>query len=222
MRLKSIRLVFQTSMWVGLGLTFLVGCSTPTPLSTEQPATLTPAPSKSAGKVFTNTVESPNGSLILLQECYQVGIDVPHCKVTFPNGQSIDGESFEWLPNNRYVIVTSGCTHDSPCTGRTIWNALDGTQLGTFQLWYQLSPDQTTMVYITPDVYINAAPHLRLLDLATGHETELTTCPDWIHIPDGMPLVCSSTPDSPPFTPIPISFSTPVPTSFPLQSTPYP
>jgi hypothetical protein len=208
----------KLSLYVGFAWTFLVGCSTPAPLSTQQLSTLTPHPSKSVVEVFTNTVKSPDGSLTLLVECYQVSIDIPHCQTTFPNGQSIEGENFEWLPNNRYVIVTSGCTHDSPCTGRTIWDAMDGKQLGAFQLWYQLSPDEKAMVYITPDVHINAASHLMLLDLDTGEETELTTCPDWISIPDGMALVCSSSGSSP-VTPTSISSSS---TPIDPESTPYP
>jgi hypothetical protein len=204
MRQNSKQSLFWAITFVECSLAFLVlvACST-----TQALPTVTPQPSKSVGKVFTDTVESPDGSLALLLECAQVGIDVSHCKATLPTGEYINGEHFEWLPNNRYVIVTSGCTHDSPCTGRTIWDAVEGKLLGSFQLWYQLSPDRTTMVYITPDVHLNVAPHLMLLDLATGRETELTTCPDWINIPDGMPLVCSSTPGSPPFTPTPVSFS---------------
>ncbi len=218
MRQNSKQSLLWAITFVGCALTFLVlvGCST-----TKALPTVTPQPSKSVGKVFTDTVESPDGSLALLLACAQVGIDVPHCKATLPNGQSINGEHFEWLPNNRYMIVTSGCTHDSPCTGRTIWDAVDGKQLGSFQLWYQLSPDQITMVYITPDVHISAAPHLILLDLATGRETELITCPDWIQIPDSMPLVCGAS-GAPPVTPTPISLSTPLPMSLPVESTPYP
>jgi hypothetical protein len=101
------------------------------------------------------------------------------------------------LPDNRHIVDTVGCTHDSPCSSSNIWNVIEGKQVGWFYLWYQLSPDSKTIVYVkkhmTPDAdgLYHEETYLSSMDLTTERETDLTSCPAWLQIPDWTGVKCN-------------------------------
>jgi hypothetical protein len=169
----------------------LAGCAT-TPILDKQPNSPVPTLSSTTDVsrgFYTSTLTSPDGRIRLPLDCYSTATNT-NCSAIFPNGQKVEA-SLEWLPDNRFAIECGGLTHDSACTGFSIWDMVDGRRLGGFKdYWYQLSPDQKQMIYITPDVYINARPHLMLLDLVSEQEKELKTCPDWLKLSKEASSLC--------------------------------
>ncbi len=174
----------------------LIACRPPTEKSTTD-STPEPVPTIFGFSTYTNTLVSPNQHFSVLVNCSHFLGDIPHCRVVFPNGnESGSTESVEWLPDNRHIVDTYGCFHDTPCTGSQIWDAISGKQVGSFYLWYQLSPEQTTIVYAKKhwapqqDGLLHEVIYLSSMDLITEQETDIVTCPTWIQIPEWAGAKC--------------------------------
>jgi len=145
---------------------------------------------------YTNTLISPNQEQSVLIRCFHYAGDIPHCNAVFPNGKESElGEGFKWLPDNRHLVTTNGCNHDSPCEGSNLWNAIEGEEVSSFYLWYQVSPDQKTLVYLKKRMVLHNGQneeetHLTSMDLSTELETELTSCPVWLQAPYWAKTIC--------------------------------
>ncbi len=129
---------------------------------------------------FTTTFTSPNGTITLPAVCSFS--DIPHCYGQFPNGESIELNGIRWSFDERFVVLCSGATHDSPCKGYEIWNMAKGEHLETlpWSTWGRWEPNGHTFAYTT-ELSANK-PILFLFDAETEKRSNVQVCPEWLSV----------------------------------------
>ncbi len=129
---------------------------------------------------FTTTFTSPNATVVLPAACSYS--DVPHCYGQFPNGATMELSGIRWSFVERFAVVCSGGTHDSPCKGYEIWNIAEGQYLETlpWSTWGRWEPSGHIFAYTT-ELSANK-PTLFLFDAKTGRQSSAKVCPEWLSV----------------------------------------
>ncbi len=137
-------------------------------------------------------VVSPDQQHRWPEECFDYGMDVD-CQILFPNGQKsaeYGWSSPKWSSTNTYALVPIGGNHDTPSDGYELWNMLMGTRIAVLKPagspwmsmleWIKWAPDGLNVFYLKYGSPDRTSIVLAQIDAATGAESVMRQCPDWI------------------------------------------